>query len=54
MSFFDDPIFQDETAAREWLEKLLWPEGPICPHCGLIGAAYALSWQEAARRTLQV
>lgn len=42
MSFFDNPIFQDATAAREWLEALLWPEGPICPHCGIIGAAYTL------------
>jgi transposase-like protein len=42
MSIADNPIFSDATAAREWLEALLWPEGPICPHCGLIGAAYAL------------
>jgi len=27
-------IYTDETAAREHLERLLWPEGPICPHCG--------------------
>jgi len=26
-------IYTDETAAREHLEALLWPEGPICPHC---------------------
>jgi transposase-like protein len=26
-------IYTDETAAREHLEKLLWPHGPICPHC---------------------
>jgi len=31
---FQDPIFQDETAAREALEAVRWPEGPICPHCG--------------------
>jgi hypothetical protein len=31
------------VAARAWLEALLWPEGPVCPHCGLIGAAYALN-----------
>ena len=43
MSLADNPIFHDATAAREWLEKLLWPEGPICPHCGLIGAVYALN-----------
>ena len=42
MNFADNPIFHDADAAREWLEALLWPEGPICPHCGLIGAAYAL------------
>lgn len=27
-------IYTDETAAREHLEGLLWPEGPTCPHCG--------------------
>jgi transposase-like protein len=31
---FQDPIFQDENKAREALEALRWPEGPICPHCG--------------------
>ena len=29
-----DPIYTDEVKAREHLEKLLWPDGPICPHCG--------------------
>lgn len=29
-----NPIFKDETAAREWLEARVWPEGPTCPHCG--------------------
>jgi transposase-like protein len=27
-------IYSDETAARKHLEKLLWPQGPFCPHCG--------------------
>ena len=31
-----DPIYTDEVKAREHLEKLLWPDGPICPHCGNI------------------
>lgn len=26
--------FNDEDAAREHLESLLWPNGPVCPHCG--------------------
>jgi len=42
MSIADNPIFHDANAAREWLERLLWPDGPVCPHCGLIGAAYRL------------
>src|SRR6478609_7270452 len=31
---FQAPMFQDETAAREALEAVLWPDGPICRHCG--------------------
>jgi transposase-like protein len=27
-------IYSDDNAAREHLETLLWPEGPVCPHCG--------------------
>jgi transposase-like protein len=26
--------FHNEATAYEFVEKLLWPEGPICPHCG--------------------
>ncbi len=33
------PIFHDETAAREHLEALLWPQGPVCPKCGVVGEA---------------
>ena len=43
MSIADNPIFHDAEKAREWLETLLWPDGPVCPHCGLIGAAYKLN-----------
>lgn len=25
---------QDEAAAYAWVEARLWPEGPVCPHCG--------------------
>lgn len=32
-------IYTDETAARKHLEALLWPEGPVCPHCGCLEAA---------------
>lgn len=26
--------FNDEDAAREHLESIYWPRGPVCPHCG--------------------
>ena len=29
-----NPIFNDENAAREALEAVRWPNGPFCPHCG--------------------
>ena len=29
-----NPIFTNEDAAREALEAVRWPDGPICPHCG--------------------
>jgi transposase-like protein len=32
-----NPIFHDEDAARAHLESLLWPHGPACPHCGVMG-----------------
>jgi transposase-like protein len=32
-----NPIFTDETKAREWLEARVWPHGPVCPHCGSTG-----------------
>jgi transposase-like protein len=37
-AILQNPIFQDETAAREWLEARVWPEGPVCPHCGSVDA----------------
>jgi transposase-like protein len=28
------PAFTNEIAAREAIEAVLWPDGPVCPHCG--------------------
>ena len=39
MSDLSNPIFHNETKAREWLERRLWPDGPICPKCGVIDQA---------------
>ncbi len=30
------PIYHDDNAAREHLEKVLWPDGPNCPRCGIM------------------
>jgi transposase-like protein len=38
---FADPRFQDDAAARTYLEGLLWPDGPVCRHCGVVNHAYA-------------
>ena len=32
-----DPIFHDADAARAHFEKLRWPDGRVCPHCGVVG-----------------
>jgi transposase-like protein len=29
-----NPIFLDETKARDWLEARVWANGRVCPHCG--------------------
>lgn len=37
-----DPIFSDETKAREYFESLHWPNGPVCPHCNETQRVYRL------------
>lgn len=29
-----DRHFHDEAAAYRFVEKRIWPNGPVCPHCG--------------------
>jgi len=38
-SVLEFPHFHDEKAAYEYVEALLWPTGPVCPHCGNADAA---------------
>lgn len=33
------PHYQDEEKAREHIEKIRWPNGPVCPHCGVVNKA---------------
>jgi transposase-like protein len=34
MSILSAPHFHNEAAAFARVEKVLWPQGPVCPHCG--------------------
>jgi transposase-like protein len=41
-SDLSNPIFTDETKAREHFEKIRWPDGPGCPFCGTVDDATEL------------
>jgi transposase-like protein len=34
MSILSEPHFHNEAAAIKRLEAVVWPNGPVCPHCG--------------------
>jgi transposase-like protein len=33
-SILSAKVLQSEAAAIAWVEARVWPEGPVCPHCG--------------------
>lgn len=39
MSILAKPYFHNEKSAFLHLEKLLWADGVVCPHCGIVGKA---------------
>lgn len=39
--FLSEPHFHDDDAARVYFERIRWPDGRVCPHCGVIGGEYA-------------
>lgn len=47
-----EPHFQDEDKAREYLEAMRWPDGPVCPHCGLVGEVYRLVRKEKTQEEI--
>src|ERR1043165_3575233 len=44
-----NPMFTNEIAAREALEAVRWPNGPVCPHCGSTGDDVARVETKSAR-----
>ena len=46
-------VFSDADAAREFLEAIRWPDGPVCPHCGVEGRAYKLEPKEGSKRPVR-
>lgn len=43
MSVLNAPYMQDEAAAFAHIEAMLWPNGSVCPHCGVVDNAYSLN-----------
>ena len=41
-SAFEAPHLCNEAAAIAYVESWLWPDGPVCPHCGAIDEATKL------------
>lgn len=39
----------EEAEARKKLEKMLWPKGPVCPHCGSVNEADPLRPKQSAK-----
>ena len=49
MSVLSRPFFHDEAAAYALLESILWPFGPVCPHCGAVDKIYRIKPNAAKR-----
>jgi len=45
--------FSDADSAREFLEKQRWPNGAVCPHCGLEGESYRLEGKADSKRPVR-
>ena len=53
MTNLTDPIYFDADKAREHLESLHWPQGPVCPHCGVVNEATMVGGKAARKGCYQ-
>jgi transposase-like protein len=42
-------IYHNDDAARAYLETVLWPQGPVCPHCSATGDRITLMHGKTTR-----
>lgn len=47
------PQYRDEDAAREHIEKIRWPSGPECPHCGVVNEATKLEPRVGSKKAVR-
>lgn len=47
------PQYRDEDAARAFIEKQCWPDGPECPHCGLVNEATKLEPRNGSKSAVR-
>lgn len=45
--------FHSPDKARAYLERVCWPDGPICPHCGVENEAYRLAPKTKTPREIE-
>ncbi len=45
--------YMDEEMARELLERVRWPDGPICPHCVVVGGHYRVNPRRGSKRPVR-
>ena len=53
-SALNAPQLCSEEAAFAYVESRLWPDGPVCPHCGTVGEATQAERQKHAPRPLEM
>lgn len=50
---FNTTYFTDKNEARLYLERVRWPNGPVCPHCGSEKGHYVLKGKEGSKASVR-